>query len=56
MRGDPPTDDFTLAYRLQISVREVRQMDDWERLGWDNFFEVHGVLSDLMARTAQNRA
>lgn len=44
-----------LAYRLRKDIEEVTGMDEWQRLGWQNFFEVHDVLRDLMQRTAENR-
>jgi hypothetical protein len=55
MQGDPPSDDFVLAYRLGKDLEEVTQMDEWQRLGWDNFFQVRDVLGDLVQRTNENR-
>lgn len=55
MHGDPPTDDFVLAYRLKKTLKEVTQMEEYERLGWDAFFTVHDVMADLAQATADHR-
>ena len=55
MTGEPPTSDYLLAEKLGQSVAWVNALDPDERIGWDAFLEVQGVLRDLQARTVANR-